>query len=275
MGTHMRIEPIQFKPLADISPAVWRKPTSLAFAQQVSQIPLSDSELLLTSSCLPIAIDCISDRPRVVAIIDQRFQRTPVIGPNGQWQKAYLPLALRCLPFRLSGVPADPATMEMAVNLPHNNEPASPLFVGPGRPSPEVSAIATLLRRLEDGKQQLQHAASQLLIAGVLTPIRLGRNSDGENGRSFTVSRDQFNTLSGARTALLAKDSFLAIDLAAACIFSQRHLATLVSVTSPAVANASAAASPTMDELINPVRLTVQVDDQTLFSYEQYQGRAS
>ncbi len=165
--------------------------------------------------------------------------------------------------------------MEMAVNLPHNDEPGSPLFAGPGRPSPEVAAIAALLRRLEDGKQQLQHAASQLLIAGVLTPIRLGRNPGGENGRSFTVSRDQFNTLSGTRTALLAKDNFLAIDLAAACIFSQRNLATLVSVAPAATADASAAVPPGADEFVTPVRLNVEVDDQTLFSYEQYQGRAS
>jgi hypothetical protein len=274
----MRNEPIQFKPLADVSPAVWRKPMSLAFAQQVSQIPLSDSEILLTSSCLPIAIDCISDRPRVVAIIDQRFQRSPVIGPNGQWQKGYLPLALRCLPFRLSGGTNDAGTIEMAVNLPQNDEPGSPLFAGTNRLSPEVNAIATLLRRLEGGKHQLQHAASQLLIAGVLTPIRLGRNPNGENGRSFTVSRDQFNTLSGARAALLAKDSFLAIDLAVACIFSQRHLATLVSVapTSATTADASVAAAPATDEFINPVRLNVHIDDQTLFSYEHFHsGRAS
>jgi hypothetical protein len=274
----MTNEPIQFKPLADISPTVWRKPTSLAFAQQVSQIPLSDSELLLTSSCLPIAIDCISDRPRVVAIIDQRFQRSPVIGPNGQWQKGYLPLALRCLPFRLSGGTSDTGTIEMAINLPHNNEPGSPFFTDKDQLSPEVNAIATLLRRLEDGKQQLQHAASQLLIAGVLTPIRLGRTPNGENGRSFTVSRDQFNTLSGPRAALLAKDSFLAIDLAVACIFSQRHLATLVSVAAvgATTADASVPASLAPDEFANPLRLNVHIDDQTLFSYEQYHsGRAS
>jgi hypothetical protein len=274
----MRNEPIEFKPLTHISPAVWRKPTSLAFAQQVSQIPLSDSELLLTSSCIPIAIDCISDRPRVVAIIDQRFQRSPVIGQNGQWQKAYLPLALRCLPFRLSGGTSGAGTIEMAINLPHGDEPGSPLFAGTDRLSPEVNAIATLLRRLENGKQQLQHAASQLLIAGVLTPIRLGRNPNGENGRSFTVSRDQFNTLSGPRAALLAKDSFLAIDLAVACIFSQRHLATLVSVApeSATTTDASTSVSPTTDEFINPVRLNVHIDDQMLFSYEQHHsGRAT
>jgi hypothetical protein len=265
-------EPIQFKPLASVSPAVWRKPTSFAFAQHVSQIPLSDSELLLTSSSLPIAIDCISDRPRVVAIIDQRFQRAPVIGSNGQWQKGYLPLALRCLPFRLAGGTSDSGAIEMAINLPHGGEPESPLFAGPGQLSSEIAAIVTLLRRLEDGKQRLQQAASQLLIAGVLTPIRLGRGSGGENGRSFTVSREQFSALSGTRAALLAKDNFLAIDLAVACIFSQRHLATLVSVApeSATTSDASVAASPAMDEFISPARLNIHVDDQALFSYEQY-----
>jgi len=266
----MNSEPIQFKPIADVLPPVWHKPASLAFAQQVSQIPISDSELLLTSSCLPIAIDCISDRPRVVAIIDQRFQRNPVIGPNGQWQKGYLPIALRSLPFRLPSGSA--GNIEMAVNLPHKDEQGRPLFADQGQPSPEVAAIAAMLRRLEEGKQLLQQAAAQLLIAGVLTPIRLGRTPSGETGRSFTVSRDQFNTLSGTRAALLAKDSFLAIDLAVACIFSQRHLATLVSVTAAAATTADAPGlpSPTIEDFINPVRLTAYVDDESLFSFEQY-----
>ena len=231
----MPSEPIKFVPLADVSPPVWRKPTSSAFAQQISQIPLSDSELLLTSSRLPIAIDCLSDRPRVVGIIDARFQRSPAIGANGHWQRSYLPLALRCLPFRLASGKTDDSAIEMAVNLTHKDEPGIPLFSDNGALGTEVKNTIALLRRLEEGKKQLSDAASQLLIAGVLTPIRLGRQVVADTGRSFTVSRELFNALSGPRVALLTKDSFLPIDLATACIFSQRHLATLVSVKPPGV----------------------------------------
>lgn len=264
----MHSEPIAFKPIEQVSPAVWYKPASFEFARQVSQIPLSDSELLLTSSCLPIAIDCISGHPRVVAIIDQRFLRSPAIGANGQWRKAYLPISLRCLPFRLTGI--DDSVVETAINLPHGDDPGQPLFAEEGKLASSVAAIVALLRRLEEGKVLLQHAASQLLIAGVLTPLHLGPN--GVTGRSFTVSREQFSALSSQRTALLAKENFLAIDLAAACIFSQRHLATLVSVKTPSVqaVNDSAPTSQAIDDLINPLRLNAQVDDQSLFSYEQY-----
>ena len=109
------------------------------------------------------------------------------------------------------------------------------MFSDNGAPGTEVKNTLALLRRLEEGKKQLSDAASQLLIAGVLTPIRLGRQVAADTGRSFTVSRELFNALSGPRVALLAKDSFLPIDLATACIFSQRHLATLVSVKPPGV----------------------------------------
>jgi hypothetical protein len=267
-------EPIQFKPLAEIQPAVWRKPASFAFAQQISQIPLSDSELLLTSSHLPIVIDCISDRPRVVAIIDSRFHRAPVIGEKGQWQRGYLPIALRCLPFRLPNATGADNTLEMAINLPQKEEPGAALYSGANELSPEVKGIAALLRRLEEGKQQLQQAASQLLIAGMLTPIRLGRNAGTTTGRSFTVSRELFSTLSGTRTALLAKDGFLPLDLAAACIFSQRHLTTLVSVAPSGVASvdSTSATTATLEDLITPLRLNAYVDDQDLFSFEQYRN---
>src|SRR5215813_13650899 len=94
------VEPIRFTALAGAQRETWRRPASFAFARQISQIPLSDSELLLTSHHLPIAIDYVDDRLQVVAITSSQFQRAPVVGADGRWQKGYMPIALRCLPFR-------------------------------------------------------------------------------------------------------------------------------------------------------------------------------
>jgi hypothetical protein len=271
----MTTTPISFIPIRDATQSVWRRPASFSFASDITQIPLADSELLLTSHHLPIAIDCLNDHPRVVAVIDPRFQRSPAIGADGQWQKGYLPLALRCLPFRTSGDAKNSDAIEIAVNLPEKDEPGIPLFSSDKSLSPEVRQIAGLLRRLEDGKQQLQKAAEQLLIAGVLTPLHLSRTPDAANSRarSFTVNKNEFSALSNARIALIAKDGFLPIDLATACIFSQRLMATLVSVaTGETPLNTRIAAVPnTMDDFVTPLRLEVQIDDSELFSFEQYE----
>lgn len=268
-------EPIRFTAVADKQKTVWRRPKSFAIVGEISQIPLSDSELLLTSHYLPIAIDYVNDRPRVVAITNPRFQRAPAIGPNGQWLKGYLPIALRCLPFRSTPKPAENTVLEIALNLEEADEPGAPVFAADGKLSAAVNQIAALLQRLEDGKLELQRAAEKLLIADVLTPFQMTKltSAKAAQSRSLTVDRNKFGALSNSRVAHLVRDGFLPIDLAAACIFSQRLLPMLVSVeTGGAPADNRARVIHTgIDELTTAFGLDVQVDDSELFSFEQFE----
>jgi hypothetical protein len=267
-------EQILFATVGNGEPKVWRKPRSLRFAGEISYVPLSDSEILQTSHHLPIAIDYVADGPRVIAITDAAMQRTPLLSSDGRWLRGYTPIALRCLPFRLARSRQAPAGLEVALNLDCAGQPEVPLFSTDGTLTPEVQLILALLQRLEEGKRELRKAAEMLLIADVLTPFQIGRRAEGADpARVLTVDRNKFAALSNSRVAHLVKDGFLPIDLACACVFSQRLMPTLVPV-------AAGAAGPTsrekviatgLDEFVTAWTLDVQVDDSELFSFERFE----
>jgi hypothetical protein len=268
-------EPIRFAPVAEKQKTVWRRPKSFAIVGDISQIPLSSSELLLTSHHLPIAIDYMNDQPRVVAITNARFQRVPVVGPKGQWVKGYMPIALRCLPFRSTPKPGQEPIFEIALNLAEADEPGTPIFAADGTLTAATKQIAARLQRMEEGKLELQQAAEKLLIADVLTPFQMTKLAAARvaHPRSLTVDRNKFASLSNSRAAHLVRDGFLPIDLAAACMFSQRLLPTLVSVdTGGAPADDRERKIHTgFDELATTFGLDVQVDDSELFSIEKFE----
>ena len=265
------IEPITFSGLTGNENNTWQRPTSFAFVNELSYLPLSDSELLLTCHYLPIAIDYVDDALQVVALTMPRFQRSPLINLKGQWQRPYLPIALRCLPFR-----ASPGTMaeelEMANNLDKADHPKIPIFTEDGSLSPEVEKIKALLRRLEQGKRALQKAAEKLLIAGVLTPFQMARITGTAEvcSPALTIDRNKFEALSHVRAAHLVTDGFLAVDIAAACIFSQRLLPHLISVVVDPVDKSQSALANGTDEYLTGLKAQVHVDGSELFPFELF-----
>jgi hypothetical protein len=266
-------EPIRFAPLAEAGRTSWRRPRLFEFASVISQIPLSDSEILLTSHHLPIAIDYADEGLHVVAITHPRFQRTPAIDADGRWQKGYMPIALRCLPFRNVRAGGGKQCLEIALNLAEAPEQAgAPVFAADGGLSAEVTQIAALLSLLEEGKRRLQAAAEKLLIADVLAAFQLGSLPHGsaEKTRSFTVDRNKFSALSNARMAHLGRDGFLPIDLAVACIFSQRLMPTLVSVATDEQSGVRRAIETRYEDITPPLRANVQIDDSELFSFQRF-----
>jgi hypothetical protein len=266
-------EPIRFARLPASEKKVWRRPKSFEFANHISQVPLADSELLLTSHHLPIAIDYVDDRLQVIAIIKSQFLRSAAVGANGQWRRGYLPIALRCLPFRAVAGSSETERLEVALNLDEAEGTALPIFAADGSLAPEVSQIGKLLERLERGKRQLQKAAETLLIAGVLSPFQLARLPDTVvSSRALTVDRNKLSALSNSRAAHLAKDSFLPIDVASACIFSQRLMSNLVSVvTEPDQIPGQEPCAEARDSVLAGLRSNVRIDESQLFSFELFE----
>ena len=265
-------ETMAFTGVSKAKSPTWRPPRDFAFARHIPQVPLSDSELLLTSHYLPIAINYLADGPRVVAILDAQFHRTPVINASGQWQKGYMPVALRSLPFRLAPGPDGEMQVEIAGKLDADDEPGLPVLRADGSLSPKVANITALLRRLETGKQALRKAAEILLIADVLTPLKMAKLADAaaNDGRYLIVDRNKFAALSNSRVAHLMKGGFLAVDLATACIFSQRLIPTLVAVAAPPGKRADRPAQSGLDELAPALSFNVQIDHGELFSFERF-----
>jgi hypothetical protein len=260
-------EPIRFERVR--LDATWRRPVSFAFVSELGQIPISDSELLLSSHYLPIAIEHVDDGLQVVAITRPQFHRAPLIDANGGWLRSYAPLALRCLPFR--AVSGNSDALEIAPNLGQPAGPPLPLSSVDGAPTREIEQIMKLLRRLEAGKRRLQAAAEKLLIADVLAPFQLARlpGIAAISSRALTVDRNKFAALSSRRAAHIAKDDFLAIDLATACLFSQRLTPSLISIATEPKNSTEAGKN---EEYSLDFRPSTQLDDTELFSFELFSG---
>lgn len=259
--------PIRFERIRLDADTKWQRPASLAVVDRLGSITISDSELLQSSHHLPIAIDHVDDRLQVVALTAPQFQRAPLLDADGRWQRGYAPIALRCLPFRSAA--GEDGALEMASDIGPPAGPPLAALGADGAPTHEIKEIVALLRRLETGRRRLQAAAETLLIADVLAPFQVARlpGIAAVRSRALTVDRNKFAALSHQRAAHIAKDDFLAIDLAVACLFSQRLTPGLVSVvTEPRpVADIDKAGNFALD-----FRPSAQLDDSELFSFELF-----
>jgi hypothetical protein len=264
--------PVHFVPFHFDGSAKWRRPESFAFVSRLDRILISDSELLQLSHHLPIAIEQANGRLQVVAITSPQFQRTPLTNAQGRWRRGYAPIALRCLPFRTAENAGAADMLEIAVDVAGANATALPVRGNDGTPAPEIKQTMALLKRLEAGRRRLEAAAEKHLIAGVLAPFQLARLQGKAAIRSsaLTVDRNKVAALSNRRIAHISKDNFLAIDLAAACLFSQRLVPGPVSV-------ATESARPLDDagESAITFKPSALVDDSELFSFELFSGTKS
>lgn len=256
---------ILFKPVQFEAAATWRRVPSFSFVNRLQQIPLSDSELLQSSHHLPVAVDCSGGGLQVVAITAGPLQRSPLSNAEGQWQRGYIPIALRCFPFRLSG-----QTLEIATDADTGAGAALPVLSPDGSATQDIKTIVALLRRLEAGRQKLHAAAERLLIADVLTPLQMMKvpGQAAELSSLLTIDRNKFNALSARRIAQIGREGFLPLDLAAACLFSQRLTPAAISVPiQPASPVPSAAAAEQTEVLLAS---GTELDDSELFSFEAF-----
>lgn len=266
------VQAVEFKAVSSHAKMTWSRPASYAFIKGLSQLPVADSEVLLASHHLPIAIGNIHDEPRVVALTSPSFQRTPVLSPTGQWARGYMPIALRCLPFRFKPGETGPGALEIATNIKESDGPQAPVFGRDGGLSAEVQHILALLQRLEAGKSALQRAAEKLLMADVVAPFHLARVPAGQAPQRlfFTVDQNRFAALPPSRAALLVKDDFLTIDLAIACVFSQRLMTTLIALAPTDQTSAPRELSHDWDAAAVIQHLSIKVDDSELFPFDRF-----
>lgn len=256
--------PVVFQRVCFEAATTWRRVSSFAFINRLQQIPLSDSELLQSSHHLPIAIDCSDGVLQVVAITADQFQRTPLLNADGQWQRGYMPISLRCFPFRYSG-----ETLEIANDSAVDADTTLPLLSPDGSATTEIKSIVALLRRLEVGKRRLHAAAERLFLADVLTPLQMTKVPGAtELSSLLTVDRNKFDALSARRIAQIAREDFLPFDVATACLFSQRLTPAAISVTSePMGMSASTRPAEQSGALFAS---GTELDDSELFSFEAF-----
>jgi hypothetical protein len=263
-----------FVPLDRVAGQSWRRPSSFAFATTLAHLPLADSEVLQTSHHLPIAIADTDDGIHVVALLHAGLTRVSPVGEDGRWRRSYMPIALRCLPFRLASPPGTAPTLEIASELgiaPPGVKGAA-LTTTPDALQADLQPMATLLMRLEAGRQRLDRAAERLYLAGLLAGIE---GMPAGYGPYLTVDPQALEDLTPERCAYLARDRFLPMDLVAACLFSRRllpdHVARLASAPKRRRPDDRSTIAAEVNDLLQHVNdVDVQIDDSELFSIDAF-----
>ncbi len=264
---------LHFRPIHQSSLRHWSRPSRFTFFDELAVAPIGDTELLHLSHYAPIAIRLGPSGPGVVVVLHSAFNTAKVLSAESKWLPPYAPMALRCLPFRVTGFDSEP---EFAESLCMESDEHH-AFVDPdGEPSKEFAYVIELLQRLAKGGVRLSNAAKLLLAADCLTPLYpLDSQPDTQ---LLVVSEERLRSLSGPRAGSLTADSNLPFELAAASIFSQRWLARGSIQEQPAVQDAPRiepqakymeyGANDSLDE-------PLLMDDSGLFSIDDFLGAVS
>ncbi len=228
----MGIDALGFRRLRKGEQRRWQGPTSFEFLETVGFAPVSGTELLNLSHHLPVLVSLNDAGASVVAALTSSWLRQPLVGEGGRWLRPYMPLALRCLPFRLEV--SDNEKPERSAILLTEALGAAP--DGEGHPllddadalSSQATEIAATLIRAHTSEQQLAAAAELLVLADLLTPV------DGpagkEEGVLYTADVSRMPSLSGQRASVLVRDGFMPMHLLIALLFSRRLLSPNIQV---------------------------------------------
>lgn len=268
-------EDLRFTPLDEAGLRSWCRPARFDWLDRLGTLPIADTELLNLSHHCPIAIQTLPTGPSVVCVVDSELLRVSRVNRHGRWTAPYAPLALRSLPFRMREERGD-IGIEVALDLARVgdvNEPALSFQGEDSTPSPEFAHVLTMLERLRQGAARLTDAAKLLVAADVLVPVAAsGRNVAGPVLE--VVSGERLGALSDRRAAALTADDCLALDLAAASLFSQHWLAAEFLTERPAGTRGGMTAArgeggpphPLTEAIGGPVCM----DDSPLFSIDDY-----
>ncbi|KQT48887.1 hypothetical protein ASG43_08585 [Aureimonas sp. Leaf454] len=268
------------QPLSRFAAARCRAPSHYGFAGAMGWMPLNDTEYLLSAHHLPLTVRLLGGEPRLGALMHPDFLAKSAVDEAGRWQAGYMPIALRTFPFLLAKTrgprPIDDLDVLVASRLLGEAGVAICSDPATGQLGPELSAIRNTLLMMRAGGARLSRALDLLTIAGVLSPLR------GTNERDcadLTVDPHRFSTLDDGTIAALAHESFLALDLASAILFSRRHLSIdrlpqpkLEAVARPAASAPAPQADPMDFVLANLETMNFALDGSDLFDHADLQG---
>ncbi|KQT61263.1 MULTISPECIES: SapC family protein [unclassified Aureimonas] len=213
------------QPLSRFAAARCRAPDHYGFAGAMGWMPLNDTEYLLSAHHLPLSVRVLGGEPRLGVLMHPGYLARKLVDEAGRWRGGYMPIALRTFPFLLAKTagprPIDDLDVLVASRLLGETGVAICSDPESGQLGPELSAIRNTLLMMRTGGARLSRALDLLTIAGVLTPLR---GMDDRSSGDFTVDPQRFGALDQGTIGALAHESFLALDLANALLFSRRHL---------------------------------------------------
>ena len=223
MTNDMQATP-HFVAAAEAKGSFWRRPSDRDALGDLPFVVLSSTELLASAHQLPIMVRLSEDyRVTVIGILDETVLASSPFAPEtGRYLRAYMPIALRTLPFRLHPVSGTLEVEERALR--RDADAGAPLHDAGGALAKPVADTQRLMERTRAGMDQLSKAAQLLFASGLLSPLIASDAAPDWLHRCYTVDTDAYAALQPLQVIGIGGGSFLAFDLATSCIFSRRLL---------------------------------------------------
>lgn len=194
----------------------------------IGMLEVNDNEVLLSAHYFPIVINLDGPRPRLGTLLRRDMIARDLVNRDGRWTGAYSPILLRCFPFRFA---APAPTGDPIADLEFGRTPLKsdkPRLIrmrdDAGAASKDLAILYDGVKSVWEGQQRLQPALDQLVAADILVPIGADGGSPKPAATYYTIDRRRFAQWSKHALEAMARQSFLAIDIATAMSFSQVHL---------------------------------------------------
>lgn len=187
--------------------------------------PIALREMHLIAQYLPLAIRKIKDQWLLGVLLSRDHVARTLVDDAGRWQAGSLPIALRCFPFQATGTGGSPESDLVVPRVTPflSRTQGQPLFDAQGKPTATLTGLHDLASVIRDSRAAASPFLDHLAIADLLVPFAGADGGDAAGG-CHTISRGRFAALPPRVLAAMARTAFTSLDIAMACLFSQRHL---------------------------------------------------
>ncbi|WP_409524942.1 SapC family protein [Nitrincola sp. MINF-07-Sa-05] len=161
----------------------WKRVDNFAFASQRNLIPVVGSEVAKLASSLPLGFIKVADRFMMVAMTSMQPGINYFIMPDGNWLGDYVPVDLRCHPFKLlkpDNHPKKVLCIDQDCGLIAEAGEGESFFDEQGKPSPVMQSVIEFLSQVEQNREATQIAVNVLAEANLLKPWELTLNQGEE-----------------------------------------------------------------------------------------------
>lgn len=158
----------------------WGRPTSYAFAAEVTLVPVLQEEIAEALLTLPLVFTRQAEEGvfQLQALLSLQSSLNLLVTPDGRWVGGYIPAEFRAYPFRLL---AQPKGKQMVVCFDEQSNLLRELpvegelrfFDEQGEPTPELSSVIAFLQNCELGRQATQRAVDALAKHELIKPWEL------------------------------------------------------------------------------------------------------
>jgi hypothetical protein len=205
----------------------WPRFKDFGFASKMTTLPVADFEQVQAAIAMPLAFVEAGGGYSMVALLSVLRDRNMLVGPDGRWLGAHVPLVLRAYPFRMVEHPEAGKVVlcmdEAGGLLPEGSSTGEDFFDTEGNLSPVLKTMGEYLAQVEDSIRATDKAVAALAEAGVIAPWRISVKSEDDTERPFEglygIDEAALKALSDDAILKLHKAS--ALPVAYAQIFSR------------------------------------------------------